>query len=560
MKRQYLIVVAVGLITGFSGCDYLDTKIDTRITPEVLNSDYSKLADLGYAPYTYIRNGFYLMDNNIPAAMSNEAEQTAPSSNVQRFNDGSWNAYNNPDNPYSYYYQGIRAANFFLEYSIDYKNQLAHNRDTISDRAYQYRLDVADIGWMRGEAHILRAFFYYDLIKRYGGVPLVTKTLSLTDNLDLPRTDYNTLVDFIVSEIDNYTDSLQAKWKNYDSSNKDGYDLERDGRFTKGAALALKSRVLLYAASPLHNESNDLSKWAKAAQAAHDVIALNQYSLSSNYQQLFLESNSTTDNEIIWSIRAGATNSMEKANYPIGTPGGNSGVTPSQNLVSEYEYTGAPNPNNPYANRDPRLGFSIVTNNSAWNGRTIEIWSGGVDSWSNTNTSKTGYYLKKFLIDNLYLTQNETRIHNWVMFRYAEILLNYAEAMNEAYGPDQDNGYGLTARAAVNMVRNRTGVKMPAVVAANQSEMRDKIKHERKIELAFEDHRYWDLLRWKDAETELNQPLRGVKATKNGDGSFSYTEFNVENRVFVAPKMYYYPIPDAEIKKSNGILKQNPEW
>jgi hypothetical protein len=552
MRKKYLILFAAWSITGFSGCNYLDTKIDTQITPETLNSDYSKLQNLGYASYTYIRNGFYLIDNNIPAPMSDEAEQTAPSSGVQLFNQGSWNAYNNPDNPYSYYYQGIQAANFFLDYTVDYKNQLAQNRDTLSDNGHQYDLDVADIGWMRGEAHILRAFFYYDLIKRYGGVPLVTKTLSLTDSLNLPRTDYDTVVDFIVSEIDNYKDSLQVNWKTYDS--------DKDGRFTQGAALALKSRVLLYAASPLHNESNDLSKWAAAAQAAHDVIALNQYSLSTNYRQLFLGSNSTTDNEIIWSIRCGPTNSMEIENYPIGTPGGNSGVTPSQNLVADYEYPGTPDPGNPYKNRDPRLGFSIVTNNSTWNSRTIEIYSGGTDSWNNTNASKTGYYLKKFLDDNLYLTQNQTVVHNWVMFRYAEILLNYAEAMNEAYGPDLDNGYGMTARAAVNRVRSRTGIGLPPVVAANQSEMRDKIKHERKIELAFEDHRYWDLLRWKDAETVLNQPLRGIKASMNGANSFTYTEFNVENRVFIAPKMYYYPIPDAEIKKSNGVLVQNPGW
>jgi len=551
MKRKYLMAFATWLIIGFSGCNYLDTKIDTFTTPEILNSNYSLLANLGYTPYTFIRNGFYLMDNNIPAAMSDEAEQTAPSSNVQRFNDGSWNAYNNPDNPYSYYYEGIQAANFFLEHSVDYKNQLSQNRDTLSDNGYQYNLDVLDIGWMRGEAHILRAFFYYDLIKRYGGVPLVTKTLSTSDDADLPRADYDSIVNFIVSEIDNYADSLQVNWRTYNS--------DQDGRFTKGAALALKSRVLLYAASPLHNENNDLSRWAKAAKAAYDVIALNQYNLSTNYGQLFLGSD-TTSNEIIWSIRCGATNDMEKANYPIGTPGGNSGVTPSQNLVSEYEYKGASDPNNPYANRDPRLGYSIVTNNSTWTGRTIQIWPGGADSRDNTNSSRTGYYLKKFLIDNLYLTQNETRIHNWVMFRYAEILLNYAEAMNEAFGPDADNGYGLTARAAVNRVRSRTGVAMPAVVATDQSEMRDKIKHERMIELAFEDHRYWDLLRWKDAEVILNEPLRGIKADMGNGGNFSYSEFDVENRVFVAPKMYYYPIPQTEIVKSKGILTQNPGW
>jgi hypothetical protein len=251
---------------------------------------------------------------------------------------------------------------------------------------------------------------------------------------------------------------------------------------------------------------------------------------------------------------------MEKMNYPIGTPGGKSGVTPSQNLASAYEYKGTPDPANPYTNRDPRLYYSIVTNNSVWNGRTIETWDGGHDAATLPNTSRTGYYLKKFLNNNLNLVQNGTKLRSWIIFRYGEIVLDYAEAMNEAYGPDNDNGYGLTARQAVDLIRSRPGVAMPLVVAGNQSEMRSKIKQERRIELAFEDHRYWDLLRWKDAGQVLNLPLTGIKAVKNPDNTFSYSEFVVENRKFIAPQMYVYPIPQTEISKSKGILIQNPGW
>jgi len=152
--------------------------------------------------------------------------------------------------------------------------------------------------------------------------------------------------------------------------------------------------------------------------------------------------------------------------------------------VSDYEYTGVPDPANPYANRDPRLGFTIVTNNSTWNARTINEAPGGTDDMKNANTSRTGYYLKKFINDGLNLVQGATVTHNWPVFRYGEVLLEYAEAMNEAYGPDNNNGYALTARQALNMVRARTTVAMPPVVAADQAAFRTAVKHERIIELA----------------------------------------------------------------------------
>lgn len=549
IKHIFITVILWGGAMS-AGCDLLDTKIDTMMTPEMLNSDWSKLKNLGYAGYSYIHSGFYAMDGNIAAAMSDEAAYTRSGSLVQLFNQGTWNQYNNPDDVYAECYKGIRAAHYFLDYSTNYEELLAHNRDIVSDGGYAYRQSVEDIEWMRAESHVLLAWYYFELIKRYGGVPLV-KSVGSPDSYDIPRSSFDAVVDYAVGEIDAVLDDLQEDWKTKDS--------ERDGRFTKGAAMALKSRILLYAASPRNNPDQDVEKWEKAAAAAHDVIALGKYSLDTDYRNLFLESNSLTSPEIIMAYRHGATNELEKANYPVGTPGGNSGVTPSQNLVEAYEYKGEPDPANPYANRDPRLGYSIVVNNSSWNNRTMEIYAGGKDDPTVTNASRTGYYLKKFLLENLDLAQNETRMHNWIMFRYAEILLNYAEAMNEAYGPDDDNGYGLTARQALNAVRGRSGVGMPEVDASDKVEMQERIMHERRIELAFEGHRFWDLLRWKKAELYLNEPLKGVSAQRVGD-TFVYTDFEVEKRSFDASKMYYYPIPYSEISKSSNILEQNPNW
>ncbi|HEY4785181.1 MAG TPA: RagB/SusD family nutrient uptake outer membrane protein, partial [Bacteroidales bacterium] len=453
---------------------------------------------------------------------------------------------------------GIRAANYFLEQSVNYKKFLALNRDTISPQGkISYTNDSLNIAWYRAEAHILRAWYYFELSKRYGGVPLVIKTLAITDNTNLPKSSYDDIVNFIVNEVDAYKDSLQVNWKTSSFTNN-------DGRLSKGAALALKARVLLFAASPLHNSTGDLTKWQKAAAALNDIIVFangaGKYALDGDYRNYFLKTNALNSSETIWAIRYTANHVLESNNYPITTPGGASGITPSQNLVADYEYVGAPVAGNPYANRDPRLGYTIVTNGSTWNSRTIDETPGGTDDMKNTNASRTGYYLKKFLNDGLNLVQNQTVVHNWVVFRYGEILLEYAEAMNEAYGPDNNNGYSLTARAALNMVRSRKGVLMPVVTVAAPDSFRTAVKHERRIELAFENYRYWDLLRWNDAANVLNQPLQGVSVTKDGSNQPVYTTFNVENRVFDGAKMYYYPFPQTEIIKSKGVLVQNPGW
>lgn len=548
------------MATVLTGCEknFLDTKVDTQLTQEMIDANYSSLVNLANAPYVYLRNEFTLIDSNLFAPVSDEAVQTAVSGAVRLFNNGSWSAYNNPDSYYGNYYAAIRAANYFIERSGDYRAFLALNRDTVSASGkINYTNDTLNMGWYVAEAHILRAWYYFELSKRYGGVPLVTKTLSTTDNTNLPRNTYDDIISFIVSEVDAYKNTLQPNWKTSAFTSN-------DGRLNRGAALALKARALLFAASPLHNASNDVTKWQKAAAALNDVIVFGQgagaYNLHTDYRNYFLQNNTLTSSETIWAIRYTAGNWLERSNYPIGTAGGASGITPTHNLVQAYEYKGAPDPVNPYANRDPRLAMTIVTNNSTWNSRTIDESPGGADDMKKTNASRTGYYLKKFLNDGLNLVQGGTQVHHWPVFRYGEILLEYGEAMNEAYGPDNNNGYAYTARQALNMVRNRTGVAMPAVTVADVPGFRLAVKQERRIELAFENYRYWDLLRWKDAAAVLSQPVTGVSVVKNGSGQFVYTPFNVENRVFDASKMYYYPFSQAEVLISNGVLEQNSGW
>ena len=552
MKLRTIISSCVIALVSSACSDFLDTSIDRNSTGETIATNYSSIWGFGRAFYTPLGYGFGMIDSNIFATASDEAQQTSAQSNVIYFNKGMLNENVNPlFTYYRNYYEGIRAANFFLDYVGNGKGEalLAQNRNLVTDKV-NYERDLQSLAWFKAEAHVARAYYYAELAKMYGGVPIVESHID--DGTMIARSSYDEVIDYIVKEIDTYKDSLAIDWTEFK---------DREGRFTLGVALAIKSRALLYAASPLHNPENDLTKWEAAAAAANELISHPElsYALADNYGNYFIGANPLTSPESIYLVRRSQSNSMEKNNYPIATQGGKSGATPTHNLVAAYEYIGTPDPANPYANRDPRLNASVVTNGSTWNGRVIDQAEGGMDDMANANASKTGYYLKKFLTDNLNLTQGQVAQHNWVAYRYGEILLNYAEAMNEAYGPDAlPAGYTMTARQALQMIRDRASSKLPKVFAADKDSFREAVKHERRIELAFEDHRYWDLLRWKDAMTVLNNPVLGVAVSRNGEG-WSYEVQEVATRTFYE-KNYYLPFLRSEIENSNNTLEQNPNY
>lgn len=549
MKKITRYIILVLILGSAVACSMLDSKEDLYLTDDMLATRRYQLFNMGNRVYNNVPYGFSRIDDNLFATVSDEAQYVSSVSQSARFNNGSWNQYYNPDDVYAKYFGGIFDINYFIENSRDYKYVLGRNRDTItSSGAYSYHLDITDIERFRSEAVVMRAYYYFELIKRYGGVPLIEHTY---DDPYTPRSSYVAVTNKIVNDIDSVKNGIVTSWAEVNLA-------DHDGRVTLGMALALKSRVLLYAASPLNNPNNDTELWRKAAAAANDVIALNRYSLAPDYGDLFVAAATNNSPETIWAVRYGADNSFEKENYPIGTQGGGTGICPSYNLVQAYEHNGNIDSNDFTVNIDPRYRQTIVGNLDQWNGRILEIYGGGVDDPSKPNTSRTGFYLKKFLNPDLNLTNDAKSIRSWIVFRYAEILLNYAEAMNEAYGPDAKSTFSMSARQALNLVRQRSS--MPDVVAADKDEMRERIKHERQIELAFEEHRFWDLLRWKDAETVLNKPIYGIKNSPQKHNTFSQEQFVVANRTFDAAKMYLYPIPQEEIVKAAGAVDQNPNW
>ena len=408
---------------------------------------------------------------------------------------------------------------------------------------------------LSGEIHFLRAWSYFQLIKRYGGVPIIKKVFKLDGNFNVKRSSYDKCTNFIVADLDSAATDLP---KSYGNKNW--------GRATKGAAMGLKSRVLLFDASALNNTSDNAAKWKKAADAAKAVIDMGIYHLyqGKKYSDIFLK------NKTSGIIFARPHNSNPSYNnigihmQTIEAPNGYHGWTthsPSQNLVDAFpmkngKSISAPNsgydPNHPYKNRGPRFYADIVYNNEMFYGRKTEFYEGGkdspqgIDAW---NASLTKYACKKFFDQSIAVSSGTFSTTEYPLIRLPEMYLNYAEA-------EYHLGNEALARQAVNKLRERPSVNLPDITSSGQNLLND-IRNERRLDLAFEGHNYFDLLRWKLAMKRLNGSLNGMMITKNSDGTFNYKVRQVVPLTF-HKRMYRFPIPLQVEQKTD--LKQNPGY
>ena len=551
------ISAAISIAFTLSSCNgFLDREEDSFIDKTATFDSYNRTKQYLTYAYTLLPDGLNRFSREaMLASATDDAEFAIESAEIQQFNNGSWNALNNPDDVWNRYYSGISKCCTLLE-NTDHVNLDISRLDP--DKQVEYANSLKDIRMWRAEARFLRAYFHFELLKRYGPIPIVTSTLSINGNYEnTPRPTMKEVVDFIAKECDIAADTLElTPWRNVNDA---------FGRATKGAALALKSRLLLYAASPLYvdfgdtNEANkptDVALWKSAADAAKAVIDLNQYELASSYGDLF--KNDFQNKEYIFVRRYAANSDFEKSNFPVSF-GGKGGTNPSQNLVDDYEMLdGTPFDWNdpakaaqPFENRDARLGATILMNMAPFKGKKVATYPEGADASPNPNATKTGYYLRKFLNEDVNIqTGGSSSGHVIPLFRLAEIYLNYAEALNECDPTNPDIALYL------NKVRNRAS--LPNVSALSQEQMRTVIQHERRVELAFEEHRSWDVRRWKTASSTLGAPLMGVQIERKPLGGYTYMPVKVEQRVF-QPKMYWYPIPQSEVLKLKQ-WKQNNGW
>ena len=538
MYRKYLLVICIGVF-AFTACEknVLDKKPLDVIDEETIWSDPTVAQLYVNDLYNYLSWQFIWdnMDN-----MSDLTEGGHTWLGCYAYYFGQVTSDNDPYSRWGYYNQ-IRSLNVLL------------------DNAGSLTGDTALARTVVGEATFLRAYYYFYLVRAYGGVPLITKAQSLTDSLSDPRNSFEECIDFIASEMDKAAAMLPDVWE--------GSNI---GRATRGAALGLKARALLYAASELNNPSNDATKWQRAADASKAVIDLGTYSLYPDYGQLFLDDN---NQEVMFDVQwaypfriNGDPAEIIGSEFVINPQGINGAFgmnRPTQEYVDMFEMangksikdpTSGYNPADPYVNRDPRFYASIFYNGVEWRDQTVETFVGGnhgpgeFDIYE-TSSTMTGYYCRKFTdpsIPVVYLV-DEVKA-NWILMRYAEMLLNYAETQI-ALGNEEE------ARKYINMVRERSG--MPPTEATGNA-LVTLYRNERAVELGMEEHRYYDVRRWKIAGQTLGNPVHKMTITKTGDNSFEYEVEEMEERVF-NPRMYWQPIPIDEIRK-NSKLVQNPGY
>lgn len=571
MKALKTTIRLWALIPAFfcMGCAEIFNESDLNQAPaqeldfEKVFSDYQQFRKYLDYGYKYMPGHLGRLWNSMVAELSDEAEGLGTNTCSPVFNNGAWsgaylgtstaqsNARRELEELWTDLFKGIRHANMVIT-NIDRVQNFPSPE--IHDRSL-------------GEAYFLRAFLYFELAKRWGGVPLFDRPLELgVDNLDVPRNTYDETVAFIVNDCNTAAGLLS-----------DEYAESETGRATVGAARALKSRTLLYAARQLNNPDNDRAKWEAAAEAAWEVINMNRYSLDGDYVNLFFRS--SPGSEIIMNrprpkinFEQGHTdnsNFLVRFIVPEGYLGW-MGTAVTHSFVKLYEDSnGYPitngvtnyDPKDPYANRDPRLKMTVLYNDRFWYDRKTEFYQGGRE-YGSSLVNPLGYSIAKFWPESHQRYKGTSTYLNYTFFRYAEILLNYAEAANEAYGPDGKHPKAtITARQAVNEVRNRVGhVDVPQDISGDTPKMRERIRNERAVELSFEEHRWYDVLSWEKGVELFGEanPIEGMRITKNTDGSFTYEPYVYEKRIFL-PHMHRYPIPNNEIYKSK-VLKQNPGW
>jgi len=548
----------VALAVLFSCKKYEQTPL-TNITSDNVwdpldrNGDFAKqvLTDL----YSYLPDGYNRIGGDLLDDASGDAVPSRTTNTIEYFTNGRINATNNPDDCWANSYKAIRSANVFLA-----------NVDIVP-------IDATTKQYYKAEARFIRAMAYFEMLKRYGGVPLLgDNILTLNSNLQIPRNTYADCAAYIVSECD----AIKTLLRTEPVADSD------IGRITRCAAIALKARTLLYGASPLFNGGGtsvdatkkaltgyptyDATRWSIALAAYQELITLNVYSLVSSYNTVFTARKNT---EVILAKERAKTFDVETNNAPIGyTPAiGNGYTSPTQELVDAFpmsnglaitDAASGYNPAAPYTGRDPRLTATVFYNGLTWLTRPVQLYTGGLDLPGGTAVqSRTGYYMKKFMADFSTATSYSNQDHNFIIFRWGEVLLSYAECLNEV---------GRTTEAYTQLIAIRKRAGIAAGTGAlyglkanmSQSDMRTAIQNERRIECAFEEQRFWDIRRWKIADQVLNGTLHGVTITKTGTNAYTYAPLNVSTVQFQT-KMYTIPLPYSEVITDRSLI-QNEGW
>ncbi|MCX6325163.1 MAG: RagB/SusD family nutrient uptake outer membrane protein [Bacteroidia bacterium] len=573
-KRKYLIFIFIILLAFINACN--------KLMP-----DKDNIYDLNdvKSVVTYAEGFLINAYRNIPVAHNNfnlsyasdDALTNVPTSTVKTVVSGGWTSSSNPFDAWNLAYESIMYINTFLDQmnNIEWYWKNAQTNSLFARK-------------LRGEAFALRAWNYFNLLQAHSGigkngellgVPIVDHVLGTANPSDyqIPRASFDDLVTFIVTDCDSAIAILPVRWTDSGNGNVDiAVGARNTNRINGSVARLIKAKTLLYAASPAYSDGT--YTYQMAAQAAADLMNNNNgltYITLANTKNIEFYSNPNVPNagdlhpEVLWySTRINSSTTWEVSNFMPSQYG--QGLTnPTQDLVNTFPMAdGTPTPDTkinssaPYTGRDPRLAKYILFNGAQFvrgaQTITINTQAGTQDALGSTSiyATKTGYYLKKFLdVANVNLDPivNSGGLHYYTYARYTDALLIFAEAANEAGGPDAVIG-GFSARQVINALRTRAGITSTVYAnGLNQTQMTDLIRNERRLEMCFEEQRFWDLRRWK-MTTQMENAVSGVELSADGN---TYNYHTVENRNF-SDYQIYGPVPYGETLKYNLI--QNLGW
>ena len=556
IKTISLLACAI-LITS---CNFLDfDETSNRYEKDDIYAYFSKTKSMLTHVYSFMPQDFGAIGGAMRDCGCDDAEYGNNAAVVQFYGTNTWSAIKTIDDSWGLY-KGIRAANAFIVdiKDVDFSRYENHPK---------YKEWMEQLQYFPYEARLLRAFYFFELARRYGDIAMPLTVLSAEEANNIKKTPFNNVVEFIVSECNECIKNLPETYETR-------YPKEV-GRVTKGFAMAVKSKTLLYAASKLHNPQMDKEKWKRSAKAALDIIDTKLYHLEKE------NANNLFSGEVVLFRMNTANSSFELNNFPVRFTNGKKKVLsntnfPTQNLVNAFETRNGYkailtesgwecddpkfSPISPYDKRDPRFYRTILYNGAEFKDKELELFVGGEDDLPVLQGgSPTGYFLRKYIEpETSFETDHEVKKkHHWIIYRYAETLLTYAESMFEAFGdPDATTSeFPKSARWALNEVRRN--VEMPDTKATIE-DFREAIRNEWRVEFAFEDHRFWDIRRW-DIGAETQREIYGAYITKDEHDILSYKAFQYEKRHWADCKNLY-PIPQKEIFKNTNLQPQNPGW
>ena len=604
---SFLLPLSSLLVTS---CDDMFEPADENNRQEDAMYEESKYAHglqiYGYdrLPYiTNVGNQYNWTDVATDDAVTNQKNNT-----FLTMTTGTWASDNNPMSRWDNCKDGIQYINIFLSKvdNVKWAPSSASKQQMFIDR-------------LKGEAFGLRALLYMYLLQAHGGyaddgklygVPLLTTPEDGSSDYNQPRATFADCVQQCFADCDSAMALLPLDYADIDNNeqippkyialgaNYSNYNLVFGNKarnlLSGRIAEAIKAQIALLAASPAFREQSGVTSAVAATLCGNvlkrigGVAGLDPTGNIWYKNTTKLEPSGGEMAEILWREDRHKNAEQERENFPP-TLYGNGRINPSQNLVDAFPMrSGLPiadpnsgyDPKNPYAGRDPRLDTYIILNGTTF--RKTEIITGTypnskgeiMDNLNNIGTStRTGYYLKKLLREDVSPLSSSLieQQHIYPRIRYTEIFLAYAEAANDAWGPKADpTGIGFTAYDVIKAIRVRAGLATNEVgadlpegdvyleeCAADQTKMMNLIRNERRIELCFENKRFWDLRRW---QMPINEGVKGVQIDRNEEtGALSYTIINVEDRNFTSPYQWYGPVPKSEILKWSNLM-QNAGW